>query len=256
MDVFLLKLLLSFLVGGFYIALTIWISEKYGSKLGGLVIGLPSTSLMGLLFIAWTQNDAAAVFAVPIMPAVAGVNSIFVLLFLLLYKKGWKKALAGAFAFWLAANLFLVLLPMDSLWLSLALAAVLYAISASWLSRFPHRKLSAQRTSGREFLIRSVFAGAVVVVAVVLAKALGPLWGGVFSNFPAAFTSALILVSRKHGEDFTASVGRTMAFASIAAVSFALAFYFLVPVAGLALGAAAAMLVSVCVGYAIYRFVL
>ena len=206
MDAFFLKLLLSFVVGGGYIAFTVWVSEKYGSKLGGLMIGLPSTSLMGLIFIAWTQNDSAAVSAVPIMPAVAGVNSIFVLLFFLLYKKGRGTALAVAFSFWLVASLFLVLLPMDSLWLSLALAAVLYAVSARWLSRFPHRKLPAQRTSRREFLLRSVFAGAVVVMAVALAKAFGPLWGGVFSNFPAAFTSTLVLVSWKHGEKFAASV--------------------------------------------------
>jgi len=256
MDVFYLKLLLSFLVGGAYIAFTVWLSEKFGSKLGGIAIGLPSTSLMGLLFIAWSQGESAAVSAVPIMPAVAGVNSIFVAFFILLYKAGWKRALAVSFAFWLLANLVLVLLPMDSLWLSLALAAALYLISARWLGRFPHRKLPAHRTSGREFLFRSIFAGAAVAGAVLLAKSLGPLWGGVFANFPAAFLSTLILVSRKHGEDFTASICRSMAFASIASVSFVVAFYFLVPSAGLAIGTAAAMLSSACVGYAIYRFVL
>jgi len=254
MDVFYFKLLLSFLVGGAYIAFTIWLSEKFGSKIGGIVIGLPSTSLVGLLFIALTQGNAAAVLAVPIMPAVAGVNSIFVALFILLHKFGWKQALAVAFVFWLAASLFLVTLPLDSLALSLAIAAALYAISAGYLCRFPHRKAAARHSSAGEFLLRAVFAGTVVASAVLLARANGPLWGGVLSNFPAAFTCTLILISRKHGEDFTASVGRTMAFASIAAVSFSVAFYFLVLPLGLFLGASLSLAASVTVGFAIYRF--
>jgi uncharacterized membrane protein (GlpM family) len=253
---FIAKLLLSFLVGGSFVAFTVWLSEKYGSKLGGLFIGLPSTSLMGLFFIAWTQGDAAAVSAVPIMPAVAGVNSIFVALFVLLHRHGWKKALAAAFVFWLAANLLLVFLPLDSLALSLVLAAVLYTISASYLCRFPHRRVPAPRSSTGEFLFRSVFAGTVVAAAVLLAKMNGPLWGGVLSNFPAAFTSVLILISNKHGRDFTASIGRTMAIASIAAVSFTVAFYFLVLPLGLALGLALSLLVSILAGFAIYRLAL
>lgn len=255
-ETFALKLLLSFIVGGGYIAFTIWLSEKFGSKIGGIAIGLPSTSLMGLLFIAWSQNDAAAVSAVPIMPAVAGVNSIFVAIFFLLYKAGWKSALAVAFSFWLVANLFLVFLPLESLALSLMLAAILYIISASFLSKFPHRKLPAHHSSAGEFLFRAVFAGAVVATAVFLAKSLGPLWGGVFSNFPAAFLSAMILVSRKHGDEFSASVGRTMAFASMASVSFAISFYFAVPAIGLALGVALSFIVSLAVGWLIYRFFL
>ena len=43
-DVFLFKLLLSFVVGGCYIAAMLWVSERFGSKIGGILIGLPLTS--------------------------------------------------------------------------------------------------------------------------------------------------------------------------------------------------------------------
>ena len=256
MDIFYLKLLLSFLVGGSFIAFTIWLSEKYGSKLGGVIIGLPSTSLMGLLFIALTSGEAVAVAAVPIMPAVAGINSIFVALFVLLHRYGWQKALAISFLFWLLANFMLLSLRLDNLILSIAIAAVFYTVSAAYLRRYPHMKAPVHNSSAQEFLFRAAFAGAIVAAAVLLAKINGPLWGGVLANFPAAFLSTMLLVSSKHGAKFMASVCRTMAFASIAAVSFTIAFYFSVLPLGLAQGTALSLLVSILVGIAIYRLAL
>ena len=44
-DVFLFKLLLSFVVGGCYIAAMLWVAERFGSKIGGILIGLPSNLL-------------------------------------------------------------------------------------------------------------------------------------------------------------------------------------------------------------------
>ena len=255
-ELFVAKLLLSFLVGGSFVAFTVWLSEKYGSKLGGLAIGFPSTSLMGLIFIAWTSGDASAVLAVPIMPAVAGTNSIFVALFIMLHRFGWKKAIAASFAFWVASIFLLVGIPIDNLAISLGLAAVLYSVSASYLCRFPHRKANASHSSKREFLLRSAFAGLIVASAVLMAKLGGPLLGGVFSNFPAAFTSTLILVSGKHGIDFTASVARAMAFSSLAAVSFAVGFYLLVPLLGLFPGVALSLAISLLVGAGIYKLAL
>ena len=256
MDIFPIKLALSFLVGGAFIAFTIWLSEKYGSKLGGVIIGLPSTSLMGLLFIALSSGDAIAVAAVPIMPAVAGVNSVFVALFILLYRHGWQKALAASFLFWLLAICLLLSLHLDNLALSIAIAAILYAISAGYLRHFPHRKVDVHNSSAKEFLARSAFAGSMVAAAVLLAKINGPLWGGVFSTFPAAFLSTLLLVSGKHGAAFMASIGRTMAFASIAAVCFSIAFYFSVIPLGLVPGVALSVFVSMLAGIAIYKLAL
>ena len=40
-DIFFLKLALSFIVGGAWIALTTVLAEKFGTKLGGIFAGLP-----------------------------------------------------------------------------------------------------------------------------------------------------------------------------------------------------------------------
>ncbi|MBN1224817.1 MAG: DUF3147 family protein, partial [Candidatus Aminicenantes bacterium] len=51
--IFLIKLVLSFFVGGAWVAAATLIADKYGTKIGGIIIGLPSTLLVSLFFIGW-----------------------------------------------------------------------------------------------------------------------------------------------------------------------------------------------------------
>jgi hypothetical protein len=45
-NIFLLKLALSFIVGSLWITMGTVLAERYGTKIGGLVAGLPSTILI------------------------------------------------------------------------------------------------------------------------------------------------------------------------------------------------------------------
>ena len=254
MDMFALKLLLSFLVGGAYIAFTIWLSEKFGSKLGGIAMGLPSTALVSFIFIAWTQDLSAAVSAAPITPLVTAACTIFVAAFVRFYGLGRAKSLALALLVWVALTIPFVLLHADSILFSLAVAAIFFAVSISYLRRFPHRKLPRNVSSTGEFLFRSAFAGTIVACAVFFGKTLGPLWGGLFAAFPAAYSSSLFLLSRKHGIDFTASVARSMPFGSIANVVFETAFFFLAYSLGLWGGLAAAYALSLAAAALMYKY--
>lgn len=65
---FLIKLALSFLIGGLWIIVATIVADKLGSKIGGLIGGLPSTIMFGLFFIGWTQGPAVAVQATTIAP--------------------------------------------------------------------------------------------------------------------------------------------------------------------------------------------
>jgi uncharacterized membrane protein (GlpM family) len=78
-------------------------------------------------------------------------------------------------------------------------------------------------------LFRSVFAGSVIALALLLSKFIGPVWGGLFAVFPAAFSSSLYLLSKKHGFEFVSAVTRTMPFGSIGTAIFAIALYFSIP---------------------------
>ena len=248
MDPFWLKLVLSFFVGGSYIALTIWASERFDSKIGGILIGMPSTTLLSLIFIAWTQDTQVARAALPVMPAAIGIGTLYISLFVALYRFGEAAALLGSIMFWFVLALPLVLLQLDSLPLSCLLAFACFTSSIACSRRFAHRKLPRARASAQEFMIRSMFAGAVVAGAVLFGRMLGPLWGGLAACFPAAFTSSLLLISRKHGIEFTASVVRSMPYGTFANVFFIVTVYVLTPLvhfpAAMILGLLAAMLVA------------
>ncbi len=252
MDVFWLKVLLSFLVGGSYIAFTIWVSERFGSKIGGVLIGLPSTSLASLAFIAWSQGVPAAVSTVPVIPAVFGASCLFVAVFFLLQKKGVGNAFPIAFCMWFAITLSFVFLKLEDLALSVGTGILLSVAAIIVLSRFPHRRLQDVHSPKMEFLFRSAFAGGVVAFAVLVAKFAGPLWGGVFAAFPAAFSSSIFLLSKKHGAEFAGSVARTMPYGSMSTVAFVLAFYFSAPALGLVGSLAFSLAASLAAAAALY----
>src|SRR3989344_1903322 len=93
MDIFLLKLILTFIVGALWVNLGMIIAEKYGTKIGGVIAGLPSTALVTLFFIGWTQSAQFAAQSTTIVPIVTGISGFFVAVYLLLEKKGFFFAL-------------------------------------------------------------------------------------------------------------------------------------------------------------------
>lgn len=254
MDIFLLQLLASFIVGGSFIAFTIWLSEKFGSKIGGAIIGLPSTVLISFIFIAGTSGLDAAVAAAPITPIGTGATVLFVASFIYLFKMGRNPSLLLSLLAWATVALPLTLIGLDNIFLSLLIAAALFALSMSYLRRFPHGKLEGIMLSKGEFLFRCAFAGTVVASAVFLAHELGPLWGGIFGSFPAAYSTTLFLLSKKHGIGFTSAVARSLPYGSIANVVFEVGFYFLALPLGLWGGIAASYALSLAAALLLYRF--
>ena len=254
--VFLYKLLLSFIVGGSYIAFNIWVSEKFGSRIGGLLIGLPSTLLVSLIFIAWSQNSAAAVSAVPIVPAAIAANSLFLVAFIYLYSRGRAIALLGGVTVWFVLTFPLVFFSIKNIWISLLFATVFFALAVYRLRKFPHRKLEKFSLTRNELLFRIVFTGSLVALAVLLGKVLGPLWGGMFASFPAAFSSSIFILENKHGIDFASSVARTMPYGSMGNTLFAVIFFFLIPVVGIARGTIIAYTGSLIFGLVVSNSIL
>lgn len=248
---FILKLLLSFVVGGSYIAFTIWVSEKFGSRIGGLLIGLPSTLLISLLFIAWTQDAAAAVSAVPVVPAAVAACSLFVVGFIFSLTFGRWIALFVSSGLWFALTLPLTLLSIKNIYVSTIIAALFFGIAIIYLNKFPHRRLEKFTLTRSEMLFRVFLTGSVVTFSVLMGKLLGPLWGGMFASFPAAFSSSLVLLERKHGIDFVSSVARAMPYGGMGNVLFAIMFFFLVPTIGIFAGTAVAYASALAFGLAV-----
>ena len=70
MDGFVLRVVASFVVAGVWIGAATMISERYGSKVGGLVGNLPSTVVVSFIFITLTQDLSFALVASVAYPCV------------------------------------------------------------------------------------------------------------------------------------------------------------------------------------------
>ncbi|MEN6310265.1 MAG: hypothetical protein ABFD80_01860, partial [Acidobacteriota bacterium] len=208
---FISKLALSFLIGGLWIALGIALAERRGPKLGGLIIGFPSTVLFSLFFIAWTQSTQAAFQATAVIPAGHAINSVFLLVAVSLLPRGLGMALAAGLGVWFVLAAGLVALKFDDFAAGLLIYAGLLALSYGLLGRaLPDgpRQGGPIRPTPALLLGRGALGGSIVALAVFLAKAGGPLIGGVFTVFPAVFTGTLLATFMSQGPAFSAAVMR------------------------------------------------
>ena len=251
-EAFLLRVILSFLVGGIYIAVMARMSEKFGSKLGGLLIALPGATLVGLGFIAWIQGPAALTEATEMMPATLAVSTIFLVIFSLLYRFGLLAAYFGAMFVWFTLSSAIVTLDFENMAVAFLIAAVLFTTSISFFHHEPHRTLPAVKGGPWTLLIRALFAGSFVALAVICSRWLGPVWGGLFASFPAAFSAVILIFGRAHGREFTASTSRTMVNGVLANVVFVTGIHFM----ALSFGSAVSIVLAylICLVFAVFSY--
>jgi uncharacterized membrane protein (GlpM family) len=242
---FILKLALSFLIGGAWVSLGIALAERRGARFGGLVIGFPSTILFTLFFIGWTQSTQAAVRAAAVIPAAHGINALFLLAAVSLLRQGLRAALSVGLGVWFGLALVLVAAKFDGFSAGLLIYVALLAASYSLLGRaLPDgpdlpRPEGPSRSTPALILGRGALVGGIIALAVLLTKAAGPLVGGVFAIFPAAFLGTLVATYISRGAAFSASVMRAALLGGISVVVYAAAVRLTYPQLGLGWGTAA-----------------
>ncbi len=256
---FLLKLVLSFVIGGIWITLSTMAAERFGSKIGGVLAGLPSTIIVSLFFIAWTQSPEVAAKATTNVPIIMGVDAFFIVVYALLRKFGFYLALFGALLFWGIAAIVLILFSFDSLLFSMIGFAVLVVI-AYYIMELRHNYHSESRKYMKYnftmILFRGLLSGSIIAFAVFMAKVSGPIIGGMFSAFPAVMISTIIITYFAHGTNFSFAVMKIiMVSGPVNVVAYALTARWLYPISGLILGTVLSFCVSLISTFFVYQFV-
>jgi len=257
--VFWIKLCLGFLAGSVWVTLSTLASEKYGSKIGGLIGGYPSTVVIALLFIGLTQGRSFAAETTTIMPVAQGLNGLFVIVFMLLAKRGLFQALAGGLLAWFALALCLVTSGLNNWFVSIIgwilCVCICFIIVEKKMTITSCEKIDVQYTPTR-IIWRALLGGSVIAAAVLLSKLTGPLYGGVLSIFPAVFLSTLTIAYSSGGTRFARAMGKSMVVSGMINVAlYAILVRYLYVWTNLPIGTGIALIVSCGSVYLTYLFI-
>ena len=253
------KLGMSFLVGGAWVTLSTVAAERFGSKVGGFIGGLPSTVVVALLFIGITQTSLVASRSTTIIPLVQGVNGLFIISYILFVKRGFILSLASSLLIWFLLASILMVIGIRSFLISVVgwvfLVLICYLIVERYLRISSKDKVSVHYTSS-QIIFRALFGGAVIGFAVFMGKVAGPMYGGIFATFPAMFISTIVITHRTGGADFSRAVAKALMVSGLINVAlYAIAVRYLYVWLGLIYGTAIAILFSCVTGYMTYLFI-
>lgn len=256
---FLLKLLLSFIIGGIWITFATIIAERFGSKLGGVLAGIPSTVIISLFFIGWTQSPIIASKATTVVPIIMGIDALFVVVYALLRNRNFYIALGGALLFWAVSSYILALVGFDSFLISLIGFVVFVVISFYILEKrhsFTSESKKYKKYNVLTFLIRGILSGSIIAFAVLMAKIAGPLVGGMFSAFPAVMISTMIITHFAHGTKFSIAVLKIiMVSGPVNVLAYAVAVRYFYGSVGLLWGTLISFVISLISSFLVYQFV-
>lgn len=242
-----MRVAISVLVGGLAVALFTTAAERVGSRVGGLLLSFPVKVTVALALIGLNEGASFAAEAAVQVPAGLGVNAVFLVATALLVRRfAPRRALALALAVWLVAAVAVVAWPPRSLaasvavWLACA-GGGLALLAGRAAFRGDRRARVEERFGWRALLSRAAGAGAIVGLSLVLARLGGPVLGGLASVFPSGWITTMVILSHRHGADFTGATVRVMLAGSLAPVLFGVVVALGYPAWGVALGTVAGM---------------
>jgi hypothetical protein len=255
------QLILSFIIGGAVIATLSFIAEKTPKHIAGVILSLPSTVVISFMFIAWTTSPQAIGDIVPGTMITGSTVMLFAITYVYLAKIKLQKiysmpiAIVESLSVWAIFSLPFAIIKFDNLPLSIIIYIIVITISFYILTvrnncktNVPTRSYSIMQKIGR-----AVFAGSVITLAVYLSKTVHPFWGGIFSGFPAVYTSTFIIMHWYYGPDMLQKITKAVPKGSLVYVPYILISGFSFPTFGIWLGSLVAYLGSIIVFFIIKK---
>ena len=257
-DLFLFKLILAFSVGSMMVTFATVAAERLGSKMGGLIGGIPSAVAISLFFIGYTETPQLASEATNTIPLIMGLNGFFLVVYVGLAGWGAWKAMAGALLFWIPLAVLVLLLHFSNFLLSLLFFILSFFGSYLILEKRYHLPSTEKiliRYTPFQILSRAFFSGGIISSAVYLSRVGGPIWGGIMAPFPVIYVSTLIILAKSKGVEFSRRITKPLLVSSmINVVVYSTAVRYLYPLLDLALGTVLALGISAISTYGIYWF--
>lgn len=256
---FIIQLITSFFVGGAFIVMLVTLAERASNRVSGVIIMFPSTIVLGFFFLAWVLSPEAVAHAAPVAILSTAVNFIFFLGYP--YAANFFARNTGSKLLQILLSLAVSLIPWfiivsiiakhkpTNLISILFIFGLVVLISHFILKKNQADKLIAISYTTTQKIGRAVFAGLVIALVVFLGKTLGSFWGSVFSAFPAAVSSAFILIHFYYGPQALLPTIQRLPIGALVIPIFSLSAMFFFPLAGFILGTLISLIVSFIVAF-------
>jgi hypothetical protein len=229
------------------------VAERYGTKVGGIIGTLPTNLAVAMVFIGINRGAAFAADAAVVVPAEMGINILFLAVFSVVAYRSLPFALTVSLGVWAVLSAGLYLGAIENVWLSLAIYLALMIPSFLFLElwkKVPSRSPIKVHYTWQKILFRGLLAGAVIAIAVLLSN-VGAAISGIFSVFPAIFTSTMTIFVYEHGARFAGAMAKSMMLGSLTTVGFSVAVHLLYPELDIGWGTLAAYAFSFVVVLAV-----
>lgn len=258
-NLFFVKLLISFSIGAFWATFSTIIADRYGSKIGGLLVGLPSTTMFALFFIAWTQTPRIAFQSTSLMLIANAANCIFILTYTIFVKKNFWLSLFLSLISLFVVNFIFFLLKFNNFLLS----SIIYLITLLFCFFIMEKVLKLPSQKGKKInytfgniIFRALISGFIITFATLIAKIAGPVIGGIFGNFPALILSTLIITYLSIGPLFSASTMKSSMISASAVAVYIIIGRWSYANYNLFVATLIPIMISYIYGYLLYRIVI
>jgi hypothetical protein len=256
------RLVLTFLSMGVWVTAIALATEKWGGKLGGFLVGIPSTSALSFFFTGLYVSPIAASNATNAFPVFLSLTGLMLLFFGFAVRRGFAFAIITSSMVWFFVCVLFIYLELDNFELSLIASTVflviLYAGFRWWLR--PRAQAQAKPKHTVPILVlRFVFGGSAVTMAVLMGQLGIPILSGMFAAFPALTISSLVAVHlNKENKGIERAGGMIMSMMisiTVMCIPYSIAVHYLYPTLGIFYGTAMAFTVSLIVGISYYYLV-
>ena len=248
-ELFAIQLVASFIIGGFVIALAITAGEKFGPKIGGIILMIPSTSLVSFFFIGLVNSKEYIQNIVPFSIIGMAIFMVFIGVFIAFVEKFGKGAIGISLLVWFLLAFLALAFPITNLGIALIIFLGVYLAINIYFKKNEMIARVKPLTNSKIFIYRMLFAGTTVSCVVFLSKTLGPAWGGLFTMFPAATMTSFWLMLSEYPKEFARSVALKILAPSIIITLYATAAYFIYPLVGIYLGTIICVVFNMCIAF-------
>ncbi len=256
---FLIQFIVSFFIGGAFVAFLIFLSERVNEKIAGIIIALPSTSALGLLFISINRSAAVLSEVVPVALIALSITLFYVYVYVQIATLTLKSrfsiflSILGAFSYWFICVAVFMQFKFHNFFLAF-LIFMFSAIGAYYLlNRKEYQQVVAVNYSWKENILRSLGAGLAISLVVLIAKIGGMYWGAAASMFPAVFTFTLILIHKKYGVPMILKIFRKMPIGVFIVMLFMVAFRYIAEWLGVGFGFLLAYTLTIVASYICWK---